>query len=56
MTCAPWRGYGVASALIDEAFKAYGELRLIARGYNEGFYERLGFERAYVAKGFFTEN
>ena len=45
VTCASWRGYGVASALLDEALSTYGELRLVARGYNEGFYGRLGFEK-----------
>lgn len=39
----PWRGYGVGRALIEDAMGLAGELRLIARGNSQGFYECLGF-------------
>ena len=43
VVCAPWRGFGVGRALIEDAVERAGELRLIARGESVGFYERLGF-------------
>ena len=43
VTYAPWRGYGVGRALIDDARMLAGELRLISRGTSEGFYRALGF-------------
>ena len=43
VTVSTWRGYGVGRALMEDAFKHYGELRLVARGSAVGFYERLGF-------------
>lgn len=43
VTYAPWRGYGVGRALIEDAAACVGELRLIARGGSEGFYRKLGF-------------
>ena len=39
-----WRGYHVGEALMEDARRRFGELRLIARGSSKGFYERLGFE------------
>ena len=38
-----WQGYGVGRALIEDARALAGELRLISRGPNEGFYRKLGF-------------
>ena len=38
-----WRGYGVGRALIEEAYRRVGELRLVARGDVIPFYEKLGF-------------
>ena len=38
-----WRGRGVGRALIEDARKIAGELRLISRGTSEGFYRKLGF-------------
>ncbi len=43
VTYAPWRNYGVGRALIEDARRIAGELRLIARGTSEGFYRKLGF-------------
>ena len=43
VTYAPWRGYGVGRALIEDARAIAGELRLIARGTSEAFYRKLGF-------------
>ena len=43
VTYPTWRGFGVGSALIEDARERFGELRLIARGNVAGFYERLGF-------------
>ena len=43
VTYAAWRGYGVGRALIEDARKIAGELRLISRGTSEGFYRKLGF-------------
>ena len=43
VTYAPWRGYGVGKALIEDAQAIAGELRLISRGTSEGFYRKLGF-------------
>lgn len=40
---ASWRGYGVGQALVDDAQRTYGELRLIARGSSKPFYDKLGF-------------
>lgn len=39
-----WRGFNVGRALIEDAYKNHGELRLVSRGSSVGFYERLGFE------------
>ena len=36
VTYAPWRGYGVGKALIEDAQAIAGELRLISRGTSEG--------------------
>lgn len=41
---ASWRGYRVGRALMDEALKRTGELRLVSRGSALGFYEALGYE------------
>lgn len=38
-----WRGYEVGRALVDDAQRTYGELRLIARGSSKPFYDKLGF-------------
>ena len=38
-----WRGYEVGRALVDDAQRAHGELRLIARGSSKPFYDKLGF-------------
>ena len=38
-----WRGYRVGEALMEDAQRRFGELRLIARGSSKGFYEKLGF-------------
>ena len=38
-----WRGYGVGKALMDDALRREGELRLVARGESIEFYKRLGF-------------
>lgn len=43
VTYAAWRGYGVGRALIEDARRIAGELRLISRGTSEGFYRKLGF-------------
>ena len=43
VTYAPWRGYGVGRALIEDAHQRAGELRLIARGTSVEFYRKLGF-------------
>ena len=43
VTYEAWRGYGVGRALIEDAQKLAGELRLIARGTSVGFYRALGF-------------
>lgn len=44
VTYAPWRGYGIGRALVDDAMARFGELRLVSRGSSRGFYETLGFE------------
>ena len=44
VTYAPWRGFGVGRALIEDARAIAGELRLISRGASEGFYRKIGFE------------
>lgn len=44
VTYAPWRGYGVGKALMEDARAIAGELRLISRGTSEGFYRKLGFQ------------
>ena len=36
------RGYGVGRLLMDAAFKSFGPLKFVARGYAVPFYERLG--------------
>lgn len=41
---ASWRGYAVGRTLVDDAQRAYGELRLVARGASRAFYDALGFE------------
>lgn len=43
VTCAPWRGFGVGRALVEEALARTGELRLVARGSSVPFYRALGF-------------
>ena len=43
VTYSAWRGYGVGSALIEDARQLAGELRLIARGTSEAFYRKIGF-------------
>lgn len=43
VVCDTWRGYGVGRALIDDAHKKCGELRLVSRGTSIGFYKKLGF-------------
>lgn len=40
----PWRRLGLGKRLILFLLDRYGEVRLVARGESEGFYERLGFE------------
>lgn len=40
---ASWRGRDVGRALIEDAHKRFGELRLVSRGSSIGFYEKLGF-------------
>ncbi len=42
---ASWRRYGVARALMDEALRLWGELRLVSRGESLPFYDALGFQR-----------
>lgn len=44
VTCAPWRGWGVGRALVEEAIERYGRLRLVARGASIPFYRALSFE------------
>ncbi len=39
-----WQKFGVGRALMDYAFERHKELRLVARGWNGAFYERLGYE------------
>lgn len=39
-----WRGYGVGRALMENAAREYGELRLVSRGSSKPFYDALGFE------------
>lgn len=39
-----WRGLGIGKALVDDAHKKHGELRLVSRGTSVGFYKKLGFE------------
>ena len=39
-----WRGHAVGRALVNDAQRTYGELRLIARGNSKPFYDVLGFE------------
>lgn len=44
VTCATWRGYGVGRALVEDALRRFGELRLVSRGSSLAFYRALGFE------------
>lgn len=44
VSCVTWRGWGVGSALVEEALRSRGELRLVARGTSVPFYRALGFE------------
>lgn len=44
VSCVTWRGWGVGSALVEEALRSRGELRLVARGASAPFYRALGFE------------
>ena len=46
VTTKQWRGFGVGRALVENAQREYGELRLIARGHNIPFYRLLGFKDA----------
>lgn len=46
VTYAAWRGYGVGRALMEDARRRFGELRLVSRGSSRGFYEKLGFAPA----------
>ena len=39
-----WRGLGVGKALVDDAYRRHGELRLVSRGSSVGFYRKIGFE------------
>lgn len=39
-----WRGFGVGRALVEDALREFGELRLVSRGTSTPFYEALGFE------------
>lgn len=39
-----WRGKGVGRALMEDAYAAHGDLRLVARGTAVGFYQTLGYE------------
>ena len=39
-----WRGYGVGRALVEDAQRRFGELRLVSRGSSKPFYDALGFE------------
>ncbi len=41
---APWRGRGVGKALVNDAQRTYGEIRLVSRGSSKPFYDALGFE------------
>ena len=41
---APWRGYGVGKALVDDVFARYTDIRLVSRSSSLGFYRTLGFE------------
>ncbi|WP_165054412.1 MULTISPECIES: GNAT family N-acetyltransferase [unclassified Adlercreutzia] len=38
-----WRGHAVGRALVDDAQRTFGELRLVARGASKPFYDALGF-------------
>lgn len=44
VVCSTWRGYGVGRALVEDAQRTYGELRLVSRGSSRAFYDALGFE------------
>ncbi len=39
-----WRRFGVGRALMNDALKRYGEVRLVSRGSSLHFYEALGYE------------
>ena len=39
-----WQGHGVGRALIEEAHRLYGELRLVSCLASRGFYPKCGFE------------
>ncbi len=39
-----WQGYGVGRILIKEAYRQYGELRLVACRASRDFYPKCGFE------------
>ncbi len=39
-----WQRRGVGRALVNQAQRAYGEIRLVSRGSSRAFYDALGFE------------
>ncbi len=41
---ASWRGRSVGKALVNDAQRTYGEIRLVSRGSSKPFYDALGFE------------
>ena len=41
-----WRGFGVGRALIEDALRTHGALRLVARGASVPFYRAMGFGEA----------
>ena len=45
VTYPTWRGYGVGKALVKDALKRTGELKLVARGPSVPFYEAMRFDK-----------
>ena len=45
-TYSAWRGYGIGRALIEDALRREGELRLVSRGGSIEFYRKMGFRDA----------
>ncbi len=41
---ASWRRHSVGKALVNDAQRTYGEIRLVSRGSSKPFYDALGFE------------